>query len=78
MNLQIGVRYTCLPCGIRDREVKVPARTTEDVVHWVEKVAAVAIGADHMATSPHCRATHMTNIKIPMDGTDRVGGAPLQ
>ena len=78
MNLSIEVLYTCRACGINDRPVKVPARLTEDVIQWTEQVMAPAVGADHMATSPRCRATRMTHVKIPMTGADRVGGAPVQ
>jgi hypothetical protein len=77
VNLTITCKYSCR-CGIRDAEVEVPARTTEEVVDWVERVLGAAIGADHMKRSPHCRATEMEHVKIPMLGSDRVGGAPVQ
>lgn len=77
MRPTIGCLYSCSACGIRDVEVRVPAREEEDVVVWLERVCAVAIGADHVARSPHCRAQTMENLKIPMTGTDRIGGAAI-
>ncbi len=74
---QVEVLYSCSHCGIVDRGVKLRARTDEEVVFWVGTLMARAISADHRQHSPHCTATKMDNVKIPMEGTDRLGGAPV-
>lgn len=71
----IEILYTCDSCGIKNQKVVVIARTTQNVVEWVQRVAAYAISADHAGRSPHCKATTMTDMKIPVSGTDKVGGA---
>lgn len=62
----ITILYTCEECGLRDRSVQCPARTTEDVRVWVGKIVAGCVGADHRKASPGCRAVKMTMLKIPM------------
>lgn len=74
----LGVLYTCEECGLKDREVKVRARGSEDVVTWVENICIIGVAADHLMTSPRCRATHMTNLKIPISGADKIGGVIKQ
>jgi hypothetical protein len=69
----VRVHYSCHSCGIIDREIEVPARGPEDVLQWLEKVCAVVISADHLRTSPDCRAREMQNLKIPIGSDDRVG-----
>lgn len=58
--------YTCKACGTVKRPVQVPARTTEDVVSWLRKVVAFAIGNDHRTHSPKCQATKMSDLMIPL------------
>lgn len=74
----LTVLYTCAPCGIHDREVIVPARGDEDVVQWLEGPCMGALARDHQSASPGCRATTLTELKIPMSGTDKVGGVVRQ
>ena len=78
MTPTIGVLYSCDECGIRNAEVQVPSRDAEDVIQWMEKICIIALSRDHADRSPHCRPKVLTNIKIPMTGVDRVGGAPVQ
>ncbi len=74
----IQVMYSCSACGIRDRSVSVPARNAlENVVHWVEGTMARGISEDHYKFSPHCTATKMDQVKIPMHG-DFLGSAQVQ
>jgi hypothetical protein len=75
--LTIGVRYSCHACGLSDIEVRVPAREEEDVLVWMDTMGH-ALKADHRSRSPACRATSAQNVKVPVAGTDRVGGAPVQ
>ena len=72
--MTIQVLYTCLPCCIVDAKVDVPARTTEDVITWVEKVMGPAIAEDHQRRSPNCFPTTLSNVKIPVTGAAKIGG----
>lgn len=78
MTQTITVMYTCSGCGLHKRQVKVKARTTEDVSVWVENIMGPAIADDHFRTSPHCRSSKMDEVFIPMTGANKVGGAPIQ
>ena len=74
----IAVRYSCYECGLRRIPVDVPARTGEDVVMWMRAILTPALVADHQKRSPRCRPETFAEVMIPMTGTDRVGGAPVQ
>ena len=74
----IKVKYSCALCGIRRREVDVPARGTEDVVAWLRDVATPALIRDHQRTSPHCQPTSLSEVMIPVSGTEKVGGPVVQ
>jgi hypothetical protein len=74
VNLTINVFYSCAECGLQDIEVPVPARESEDVIQWMDKTMPL-LCADHDKHSPHCRPKELSNIKIPMAGADRIGGA---
>ncbi|MEK7705892.1 MAG: hypothetical protein AAB426_13100 [Myxococcota bacterium] len=66
-------------CGCTPAEVSlfVPARAPErDVVDWMRFVQN-AIGTDHTARSPDCRATVMEYAKIPIEDK-LIGGAPRE
>ena len=75
IDLTIDVLYTCHTCGLRRVSAPVPARGTEDVVHWIEKVVMPLLGADHKRRSFLCRAPNL-DVMIPVAGTGRVGEAP--
>ena len=70
----IELTYTCDLCGVKDREVRVPARQDEDVVQWLGQIAMAALQADHEKISPGCRPENFTDIKIPVSGADKIGG----
>jgi hypothetical protein len=74
----VDCMYSCDLCGIVDRVVHVPARGDEDVVKWVDGVMIAAIARDHAATSPTCNATNLTSVKVPVTGTDKIGGVNKQ
>lgn len=73
----ITVRYSCPACGLVDAEVAVPARVDECVLKWM-KATCAACADDHRKRSPHCHPAELYDLKIPMTGADRVGGAPVQ
>lgn len=76
MQLTIEVLYSCPDCGLVDVPVKVPARGVEDVGEWME-ATVVLVGNDHFCRSPSCEPEKLRDLKIPMAGTDRIGGAPV-
>lgn len=75
MLIEIEVLYSCGGCGVKDAAVKVRTRRAdENVVEWIEGPVAHAISFNHSLRSPACRATHITETKIPMPAGDgRVG-----
>lgn len=77
MTSTITVLYSCALCSLTDIPVQVPARADgEDVVAWMEECGR-HLSADHHARSPRCRPKTLTSVKIPIDGTDKIGGAPV-
>ena len=71
----IQCKYSCFKCGIRRQIVTVPAREDEDVVVWLETVAAPALSADHDRRSPQCKITELSEVMIPSrDGQKKLGG----
>lgn len=71
----VTVLYSCHVCGLTDIPVPVPARTDEDVLVWMEQTGGL-LSQDHAQRSPLCHPKTLSNVKIPMTGADRVGGAP--
>jgi hypothetical protein len=76
MNLTISVLYSCDLCGLVDIPVSVPARENEDVIQWMETMG-VLLSNDHQKRSPHCHPKTLSQVKVPMTGTDKVGGASV-
>lgn len=69
----IRVKYSCHLCGLRNIEVDVPARRTEDVLEWMDGTVRL-LGRDHARRSPRCHPTQLKDVMIPMPpGTDRIG-----
>lgn len=77
IRLTITVLYSCRACGLVDRPVRVKARETEDVVVWFEKVMGPALANDHRERSPGCSSMTASDVKVPIGGADRVGGASV-
>jgi hypothetical protein len=76
MTEAIQCKYSCFQCGIKEQIVTVPARGSEDVLVWLEQVAAPGLSADHQRRSPHCRITKLDEIMIPLfEDSAGVGGA---
>ena len=71
----ITVRYSCPQCQTVNAPVEVPARENDEppemVVPWVRDVVAGSVGAHHKKRSPHCRATSMKNLMIPILDQER-------
>ena len=71
------VLYSCVPCSVKDAPVEVvDRRGGEDVVHWVTQVVGAAIGSDHRQRSPQCVSMVMSEVKIPIAGSDEIGKPP--
>lgn len=69
----IQVLYSCDKCGIKDAVITLACRdSSTSVLEWMETVST-KIGQDHSMRSPLCRA-ETTQIKIPVDGADYIGG----
>jgi hypothetical protein len=68
----ITIKYSCRECGIVDRDVIVPARTTEDLGVWMGTLGD-CISTDHRLKSPRCRAQSMQNLKIPITENKPIG-----
>jgi len=75
----IGILYSCSMCGLKDAEVRVRFRSTnENVIEWMKGIVEPSLGADHAARSPDCHPKELQNVKIPVPpGTQEVGG-PVQ
>jgi hypothetical protein len=69
--------YSCVLCGALDIALDVPARGEEDVSAWMDSLIA-KIAEDHRMRSPLCGATKIDSVKIPITGSDKVGGEPIQ
>jgi hypothetical protein len=78
MKQAIQCKYSCFKCGILRQLVTVPAREDEDVITWMEKICAPALSADHDRRSPACRITELSEVMIPIDGAEKIGGPPVQ
>jgi len=70
----VTVKYSCSKCDLHRIDVDVPARTTEDVNAWVERVMIPILMKDHGARSPFCSADSFDEVMIPITGASKVGG----
>ena len=78
INIEIKVKYSCHRCGLKDAEVLVSARSSEDVIEWLNQTVNPNVKYDHTMRSPRCTATSFQNLMIPITGTDMVGGPAVQ
>lgn len=64
----IIVKYSCEQCGLKHRDVIVPERDpADDALKYVRDIVGDCVAADHAMVSPHCRATHIQELMIPID-----------
>lgn len=76
-DLTTTVLYTCNMCGLVKIPVKVKAREKEeDLEKWMLQMGA-ELSENHNRRSPNCKPKTFTNIMIPYDGTDYVGGPKI-
>lgn len=72
----ISVQYSCSLCGIKNKAVDVPERTTEEIDVWFEDVLIVHLCADHRKHSPDCNPENLSEVMIPMpENADKIGQA---
>lgn len=75
--VHIEIQYDCRVCGVGFRPfVMRERRADEDVIAWT-KYAAECCGAHHLHVAPGCPCREV-DLKIPISGADRIGGAPRQ
>lgn len=73
------VKYSCADCGIVKADVIVPPRARSvDLAFWIEQVVAARIGDDHLKRSPHCKATNIQDLMIPVSDDDEFIGQEKQ
>lgn len=75
---ELVILYSCAGCGLRDAELAMPYRESdEDVITWMETKVRRALGDDHARRSPSCRS-EKCDLKIHAPaGTQWLGG-PVQ
>ena len=76
MTSKIQCFYSCGLCGLVKVPVMITARGPEDVLAWM-KAAGYELAADHHARSPRCQGKSLQNVMIPIDGAEKIGGAPV-
>jgi len=75
--MTITVLYSCHGCGLSKVTCEVPARTTEEIVNWVQNVMGPALRVDHDSRSPNC-TSNLADVMIPISGADKIGGPAIQ
>lgn len=60
----ITIRYSCKACGIKDRKIQVPNRTTESLKEWEANVLTKGVVEDHSSVSPHCKTKAITEVVV--------------
>jgi hypothetical protein len=78
MKQAIQCKYSCFKCGIHRQIVTVAAREEEEVDTWLMKICAPALSADHDRRSPACRITQLSEVMIPIEGAEKIGGPAVQ
>lgn len=76
--MDIILKYSCSTCGLKDIQVRVIARENEEVKEWLNNTVLYYIYPDHLRRSPDCQATSLQDLKIPLTGTDKIGGPIVQ
>lgn len=71
----ITIYFSCPPCGLVKHALQVPARIDPDVealLPWMGMLQK-HIGEEHRRVSPHCKAAAVTELAIPLAGSEFVG-----
>ena len=74
MTQTIKCLYTCTGCGLKEQSVQVPSCGDEDVLDWFRDTLTPALAKDHTNRSPLCMSREMSEVRIPIDGSDKIGG----
>ena len=75
----ITCQYSCEYCDLEKIDVDVPIRKLDqDVVDWVNNVAAQAMVDDHAKRSPFCRPQEFKQIMIPIPAGTEMIGRPVE
>jgi hypothetical protein len=70
----IEVLWSCARCRVWRAKLLAPARASgSDVLDWMQDTVAQVQRA-HLARSPGCPARELTELLIPMEHTDYIGG----
>jgi hypothetical protein len=76
---RLVIRYSCHVCGLEKVEASVRYRASEeDLIAWMKEVVTPALCADHDARSPHCHPDGLSDVLIPIDGAEWIGGPAVQ
>ena len=68
----ITIMFSCAGCGLVKHKLQVPARETEDIFEWMEKVKRW-LGDEHERVSPQCQSP-CCDLMIPMpDDAEFIG-----
>lgn len=65
--------YSCHVCKLEKIAIDVPARGIEDVREWMDMTVR-HVANDHRRRSPRCTATSLSDLMIPLAGSDKIGG----
>lgn len=61
------VLWSCRECGIKDRSFQARERErNEDIALWMQMAVQFRITHDHRESSPLCKATEITTVKIKL------------
>lgn len=66
---KLEIMFSCTNCGLVDHKMEVDVRLPDqDVEDWMDKVP-YSIKDEHTKISPNCKATRISEIKIPLSET---------
>jgi hypothetical protein len=76
-DFQVTVYYSCPRCSVVDKPVVLRCRRPgEDVSDWVNFVIGL-IATDHRRLFPSCGTKTLHDLKIPVAGSEYIGGPPI-
>lgn len=72
--MNITVLYSCNGCGLKRAEVSAPIRQPDqDLMKWMDTLG-ICLAQDHAKRSPDCTAHSCSDVMIPINGAQYVGG----